>query len=218
MNNITTIARPGQFSLKQLLWLTAIVSALLAAVVVFGLRGVLASLLVLSVWTIYYARRRRNGWLLFAGVMFTVAMAHGLYVAVLIHTVSGGVGPIRSSRDYPFELADMIKATGAGYDNIRVEKLGGFIDSEYAWRIDLSSAQRDQVVADLGLVTVASGNVPREFFGAFPRGWRPQHTADSQCFGTPGFTANGRGADGEYYFVMYDARLGQMYVWLKRNF
>ncbi len=218
MNDTTAIARPGQFSLKQLLWLMAIVSAVLGAVVVFGLRGAMASMLVFSVWTIYYGRRRRNAWPLFVGIIFTLASGFGLYVALVIHMMSGGVGPIRSSVDYPFELTDMIKLTGASYENTLAQDLGGFIDSEYAWRIDLSAAQCDQVVAELGLVTMGSGSVPREFYLAFPRAWRPQYTGDSQYFSTAGFPANHRGADGQHYFVMYDAKLGHMYVWLKRNF
>src|SRR5690606_4572473 len=140
------ISRSIQFSLKHLLGLFAIVSAVLGAVVVFGLRGVTGAMLVFSIWTIYYGAHRRSAWPLIAGIVFTCASGLGLYVATVIHVEFGGVGPIRSSVDYPFELTDMIKLTGADPERALAYDHGGFIDSEYAWRIDLTPTQRDQVV------------------------------------------------------------------------
>jgi hypothetical protein len=132
--------------------------------------------------------------------------------------ILAGAGPIESPEDYPYALEQIVKSNSSAVADVWAYDLGGFIDRESVWRIDLPPTLRDTFVANHGLTSVDATNVPIEFFKAFPRRWRPSHTPECEYFATPRFPATGRGQDGEHYFMMYDAKRGRMYVWLKSNF
>lgn len=211
------MAQSTRYSLKQLFQWFTLFSLALGSVVAFGLRGVAGVMLALSLWMIRQGYRKHLTGVGCLGYLMTVPSAFFLYSAIMWHQLTGG-GPIDYPEDYPRALAEIVRTNGRVARNVRAHRLGGFIDSEYVWRIDLPSTLRDTFVTDHRLVAVDTANVPAAFFEAFPRRWRLSHTSECEYFATPGFPATGRGPDGDHYFMMYDRKLERMYVWLKSNF
>jgi hypothetical protein len=94
--------------------------------------------------------------------------------------------------------------------------LGGFIDTQYLWRIAAERRVLGRIIQHLGLMPV--GSAPRSFW-SHPPSWRPaRKQAGVRFYKSPQFDADNRGSDGDHYFAMHDEREGVLYVWFKQNF
>lgn len=97
-----------------------------------------------------------------------------------------------------------------------VYTLGGFIDMEYLWRIDASPEVIASVVSQLTLKK--SKSVPAAFWQMPPYYWPRSPSTNMAIYKSSGFPLEGRGDDGEYYFLLHDKSTNRAYVWYKSNF
>jgi len=94
--------------------------------------------------------------------------------------------------------------------------LGGFIDSEFLWRIEAAPDTIAEIVQRLKLFQTNA--VPTAFYKMSPIGWPDSLPADAGAFQSIGFVGDGRGHDGMHYFLLHDKHQGKAYVWVKYNF
>jgi hypothetical protein len=94
--------------------------------------------------------------------------------------------------------------------------LGGFIDHEWLWRIDAKPDVVARVVS--GLRLRSTGTVPPRFWRMPPYYWPRSMPAGGEAFQSSAFSADGRGPDGEHYFLVHDKTQDRAFVWLKSNF
>ncbi len=106
--------------------------------------------------------------------------------------------------------------TGLNITNFYSYDLGGFIDTQEAWRIDANETEVIAVASRLDLQEVRE--VPKEFFSSRPSWWPNSLPKNYRAWTSSGFVANKRGQDGNHTFLLYDQDLEQGYIWLKNNF
>jgi hypothetical protein len=195
----------------------AAVAVILSGFTMGGLYAAATIALAIGVLLIARSRRTNGRSLFWTGIALSVPSfcMLGLMTAGWLLF---GIGPIYSAPNYPVEFVRMADIANADTSNAKVHGLGSFIDTEHVWRLTVSSEQLDRVIAEFGLVEVASSNVPNAFWGAFPRWWRPTHRASSRYLSTVGFPADSRGPDGDHCLTMYDSQNQQLYAWYKFNF
>lgn len=114
------------------------------------------------------------------------------------------------------ELAQVLGAEAPRVQAFYRYDLGGFIDREWLWRIDAPPELLALVVSGLGLEP--AGAVPARFWRMPPHYWPRAMPAGGEAFRSPRFPAEGRGGDGEHFFLVHDRRQGRAFVWLKSNF
>ncbi len=94
--------------------------------------------------------------------------------------------------------------------------LGGFIDTEYLWRIEAPPTTIAAVAHQLKLLP--TNTVPSTFYAMSPIGWPDSLPTDAEAFQSKDFLGDARGQDGVHYFLLHDKRQGKAYVWVKQNF
>jgi hypothetical protein len=96
---------------------------------------------------------------------------------------------------------------------------GGFIDSQYLWRVEIGLELIPAIMRqfDLRELQVAD-DVPSGFWRQWPYWWRPPRTGAARYFIRPGFEGNARGDDAGHYLMAYDEAHKVLYVWHKNNF
>lgn len=110
-------------------------------------------------------------------------------------------------------------ALGSNVDRIRAfyrYDLGGFIDSESLWRVDADS-ETIRLLAE-GLKLKSADAIPNEFLRMPPHYWPRVFDSTWKAFSSPGFKADARGGDGQYYFMLVDGSRQMAFVWYKDNF
>jgi hypothetical protein len=96
---------------------------------------------------------------------------------------------------------------------------GGFIDSQYLWRVEIDPELIPAVLRQFELKELkAAGDVPSSFWRQWPYWWRPPRTGAARYFISPRFEGNARGDDGSHYLMAYDEAHRVLYVWHKNNF
>lgn len=145
------------------------------------------------------------------GRVALLAMAVVLVLGVLGWLV--GFGP---NAEPPYEFNEMVKAAKANPSDARIRESYSFMDQEYLWRLSLTPAQLEAVIAHQELAEARP--FPAAFVNAFPLVWRPATTKEARFFSTPEFPFDSRGHDGDHWAAMYDAQQGFLYVWFKGNF
>lgn len=94
--------------------------------------------------------------------------------------------------------------------------IGGFIDTEHAWRIDAPKADVDLIIKHLALHP--SPTVPHEFWRVPPYYWPRSPGKGLVAYRSYGFTDDTRGADGYHFFLLHDTVRSRAYVIFKNNF
>ena len=94
--------------------------------------------------------------------------------------------------------------------------LGGFIDHEWLWRIDANSDVVSFVISGLGLQS--TNVVPQRFWRMPPHYWPKALPTNAEAFQSPAFSADNRGPDGVYYFLLHDKAHERAFVWFKSNY
>lgn len=94
--------------------------------------------------------------------------------------------------------------------------LGGFIDHDWLWRIDAKPDLVTLVVSGLGLQI--TNVVPQRFWQMPPHYWPRAFPTDGEAFQSPAFSADNRGPDGNYFFLLHDKTHERAFVWFKSNF
>ncbi len=97
-----------------------------------------------------------------------------------------------------------------------IYNLGGFIDWEYLWRIDAKPEVIASVVQQLNLEKAK--NVPRAFWQMPPYYWPRSLAPNAMIYESFDFPLQGRGLDGNHYFLLHDKSTNRAYVWYKYNF
>lgn len=118
--------------------------------------------------------------------------------------------------DLPPELRETLGVEDAHAVTFYAYDLGGFIDREWLWRIHARADLIAQVIA--GLKLRRTDAVPPSFWRMAPHYWPRSLPTGAEAFHSPGFTADGRGQDGAYYFLLYDKAHQRAFVWFKNNF
>lgn len=119
----------------------------------------------------------------------------------------------------PDEIAIALRqAVGStsGITAFRAYDLGGFIDREWLWRFDGTDDAVARVVRALQLRPAVS--VPAQFWRMPPYYWPRSRPTDVLAYQSDAFTADGRGRDGQHFFLVYDRRRRRVFVWFKDNF
>jgi hypothetical protein len=162
----------------------------------FSLRSLIAFVAVISL-------------LLFLGTIFFNYFAYG---RGRVWFPSSWPSYLRILReDSPSEIADSISS-------IRVYRLEGFLDESFVWRLRTSPETIDYLRNRFKLVVVDPKDVPDNFWSKGPRWWNPKEGQDAIFLSSRGFSANDRGAEGDYLFAMYDRDSRLLYAWSKHNF
>jgi hypothetical protein len=218
--NDVSVAGPNwvvRFSIRGLLIAVAAVACILGGFTMYGLVGASTIALTIGTLLVVGARRAKRGWMTRTGIAVSVPP-----VCILCLVMAGwllfGIGPIYTASAHPHEFTRMVETANADTSDAKISGLGSFIDTEHVWRIALTSDQLERVIADYGLVAVPADNVPKSFWRAFPRWWRPKRNNNSRYLSTPNFPAHSRGPDGDHCFAMYDPQSQRFYVWYKFNF
>jgi hypothetical protein len=94
--------------------------------------------------------------------------------------------------------------------------LGGFIDSEYLWRIEAPASTIQAIIQQKQMSQ--TNTVPSAFYDMAVIGWPDSLPANAEAFQSRGFLGDARGQDGMHYFLLHDKQKGQAYVWVKNNF
>lgn len=118
--------------------------------------------------------------------------------------------------EVPYEVRD---ALGSRVDRISAfyrYDLGGFIDSEYLWRVD-ADEETINLLAD-GLKLQSAASIPDDFLRMPPHYWPRTFDSTWKTFSSPGFRADTRGGDGQFYFMLIDGSRHTAFVWYKDNF
>jgi hypothetical protein len=123
--------------------------------------------------------------------------------------------PARAQK-LPLELSQSLGAKASQVNRFYRYDLGGFIDRQWLWRIDAKPEIVSLLVSHLGLqrTTVVSPG----FWRMPPYYWPRSLPGDAEVFQSPGFSADSRGQDGEYYFLVHDKAQNRAFLWLKSNF
>ena len=139
----------------------------------------------------------------------------GIPILVILALIGWGrhLDILALPNDPPFEIKALLAEKEA---RCYVYYLGGFIDSEYLWRIDANPEVIISIVHELNLGQ--SKNVPRAFWQMPPYYWPRSLSTNMKAYKTPDFPGEGRGNDGDYYFLLHDKSNNRAYVWYKRNF
>ena len=116
----------------------------------------------------------------------------------------------------PALLAEALGSEGARVQAFYLHDLGGFIDHEWLWRIDAPPELVARAVSGLGLEP--AGAVPPRFWRMPPHYWPRAMPGGGKAFRSPRFPDEGRGGDGEHFFLVHDRRQGRVFVWLRSNF
>jgi hypothetical protein len=116
----------------------------------------------------------------------------------------------------PEDLADSLGADARRVTAFYDFNLGGFIDTQHLGRIDAPSDVIAKLIADLELERTPT--VPGIFWKMPPRYWPRSLPSGAVAFQTEGFTADERGSDGEYYFLLHDQASNRAFFWRKSNF
>lgn len=210
-------SRTFRFSLGEFLLAIAALASVLGGWSAFGWLGAFSVAFVLGLMTFIRGMHTRKSWQLFLGGCVSLNALCGICLALLAWQLLG-VGPVNSKTAWPREAREMAEVCEARPTEVKIYCLGGFIDSDYVWRMPADDGDVKRVVADYGLLPVSSEEVPGTFRGLFPMRWHPRHRSDSQYFATASFPAFDRGPDGDHFFAMYDPTNQWLYVWYKSNF
>jgi len=148
-----------------------------------------------------------------------VALAGIVILVLLVRSWLLKAGPIWSENDWPPELSFATKGDSQEVrDRVRLYSLGGYVDSEYLWRMEASPERVAMLAKHWALLPVGKERVPRQFWRMPPNWWSPAAIGNVDFLASEGFTATERGIDGEHFFVMHDRSQKLLYVWCKINF
>ena len=114
------------------------------------------------------------------------------------------------------ELREALGRSGADAVSFYRYDLGGFIDSEWLWRIDARPELVARVITAFGLQ--GTKKVPAAFWRMPPHYWPRTMTPSAAAFRSPQFSAVNRGPDGSHYFLLHDKAQNRAFVWVKDNF
>lgn len=202
----------SQFSIREFLIFVGLIAGMLGGYAAFGGFGAFPVAVVLGTLLICHGRDTKRKWLVAAGIL-------GLSMAFFTLPFSlNNDGLIRDHSDYPLQLTRMIEMTGADFDHVKVYDLGSFIDSEYAWRLQVSDADLVRVLEEYKMTSMSAAEIPAAFFDIFPASWRPQKNSSCQGYSTVDFPLLNRGPETNHFFGMHDPESNYLYVWCKSNF
>jgi len=208
-----------QFSVRQLVITFAGIGCVLGVYRVFGVSAASLVVFLIGLGLLRFGPREQ---VFFRCIGCVLATISGIcLLALLIGWSVLGIGPVYSESAWPAELSEMADRADVDKRNVKVSRLGGFLDREQVWRLSVAADRLDDTLSQLSefkVEPVPSSDVPPEFWTQFPRWWRPVRRHDSLFFSSPEFPANLRGEDGYHYFVMYDPHGARLYVWFKSNF
>ncbi|NLS96396.1 MAG: hypothetical protein GXX96_30025 [Planctomycetaceae bacterium] len=210
--------RGFQFSLRDLMILIAAVACVFGGFSIYGVTGVSVVMLVLGCCFIRRGDLASQPWMFSSGVALT-----GFSIVVLLLLLAGwlflGIGPILPRNAWPCELWRMAKIAGGGTADVRAAQSGrGLLDHEYAWRLSIAPDKLGTIIAEYGMTSVRTEDVPAAFRRQFPPWWRPWHRRGNRYLSTPDFPGDSRGPDGYHFLAMYDRDRERLYVWHKDNF
>lgn len=119
--------------------------------------------------------------------------------------------------DLPVELREALGERTSRIGAFYSYELGGrFLDREWLWRLDASPEVVSLLVTRLSLHPVAA--IPDDLWRMPPHYWPRSPIAGVQAFQSEAFTADGRGRDGQHFFLLHDPSAGRAFVWFKNNF
>jgi hypothetical protein len=104
----------------------------------------------------------------------------------------------------------------AGVTACYTHDLGGFMDTQQLWCLDVTPEAVQLISARLRLETVSV--VPPPFWNHSPHWWPRRLPAGAVAFQSSEFEAYTRGRDGDHYFMLYDKEHQRVFVWAKFNF
>lgn len=128
--------------------------------------------------------------------------------------VAGGLFGLSRFFDFP-AIPDR---KSSGFEGLRFYSygLGGFIDTQYLWRVDGDREAIESLMTRLKLQKTDA--IPDEFWRVRPYYWPKKDFNGSEAYRSPSFSASSRGRDGRHFFAVYDPDKNRAYVWLKDNF
>jgi hypothetical protein len=129
-----------------------------------------------------------------------------------------GVGPDYYQSDLPSAIRGIARIGQTDTLGVKVSCLRNFLDSEYVWRQQFPYEKLPDLVASGEFESIERGAVTPNFFAAFPYHWRPAMGPNCEFYATTEFDPDGRGPDGEHFYLMHDRDRGLLYVWYKDNF
>jgi hypothetical protein len=104
-------------------------------------------------------------------------------------------------------------------DSVRVDRIGGYVDDVFAWNVELPKEKVSVVIESLGVSKLQKNeSIPANFWELSKEPWWTAPDAASSkldLYASPGFTADSRGLDGEYFFVVHMKLENRLYVWHK---
>jgi hypothetical protein len=171
--------RSFRFSIRELLLAVTGIGGLLWGFTQYGALGgfsvatALGFLLVVFGQDSANPRVARIGW-------FVLIPSFCLMGAIFSMQLLFGIGQIYSPDNWPHELSRMAEVGNVTSTDAKVYGLGRYIDSEFAWRITISSDNLPNVINEFGFVKVPPKSVPKEFWRVFPNSWRPKNLESSQ--------------------------------------
>jgi len=116
----------------------------------------------------------------------------------------------------PFELTHALGTNASRVTAFYRYDLGGFIDHQWLWCIDAKPDAVALIVTGLGLRSTNA--VPQRFWRMPPHYWPRSMPPGAEAFQSQSFFADGRGHDGDHYFLLHDKTQQRAFVWFKSNF
>ena len=100
----------------------------------------------------------------------------------------------------------------------RFYQLPSFMDKEGLWQVNLSQAQLNRVVEQLGLRSIAKSQLPSGFNGMPPYWWRPLHNSTTQYFSTHDVPFDPTISGGFQAIAVWNPGDQYLYLWYKSIF
>lgn len=205
------------FTSRDLFLGVAVVAVLLGVYSTFGLVYAAPVALGIAIALCYWGYRSRRRAYLWAGGILMLP-ATGLTGIVSFIMIMFGIGPVHDQDDWPGEIRGFARIGQCDTSDVKVSCLESFIDSEYVWRQPFPYEKLPELVANGAFESIEPAAVSPNFFAAFPYLWRPAMGPNCEFYATTEFDPDGRGPDGEHYYLMHDRDRGLLYVWYKDNF
>ena len=196
--------------------MVAALSVVLAALASYGIYGFAISSLVFGVAIFSFGAFSRKLTQMLIGAVATGVSGLVLGLAYLSWSLFG-TGTIYTRSAWPHELEKMVEFVDADTDSVLAVALGGYIDSESAWRLTINENQFEHLSEGFGFEPIPP-SANSHCKNKLTPWWPTENDEKHQHYKTAGFLLGQRGLDGIHYYAVWNSDSNHLHVWGKFNF
>jgi hypothetical protein len=145
-----------------------------------------------------------------------LALAGVVLVVGFVCTVTAIDFPAKETTD-PRLLSHDLLVIGLGRrPTYEYECFGGFLDSEYCYRLSLTRDEFERLRAHFG--AAVRDDRTQYVYSLTPYWWPKQASGGLEIYRTAEFEYPERGPEGDHYLLLYDPSSKHCYIWARYNF